>query len=268
MAKTKKDTRSVKRENLAVKNEKVVVANKRDLTAFYNPIMVVLLVVGSFFLGRLSLEVSNLKKGAAVPTAPTAAGTQQPEQTRPITVEAMKSLAKTFGMDENKFNQCLDGGTYAARVASEQKEGQDLGVSGTPSFFINGVMVVGAQPQATFETIIDAELKNGTAHLEAKKLGEDGKRNVMKYGVGPVKGASNAKIKIIEFTDFECPFCERSFPTVEAIMKKYEGKISLEYRSFPLPFHPLAQKAAEGALCANDQGKFWEMHDTMFGGTK
>ena len=68
----------------------------------------------------------------------------------------------------------------------------------------------------------------------------------------------------MEYTDFECPFCERAFSTIEALMKKYEGKISLEYRSFPLPFHPLAPKAAEGALCAGDQGKFWEMHDAMF----
>lgn len=241
---------------------------KSGITSFYNPLLVVLLIVGAFYLGRLSLEVANLKKEKSAP-APVAAGVAQPtEAQRPIDVPSMKALAKTLGMDENKFNQCLDDGTYASRVASEQKEGQNFGISGTPSFLINGLLVVGAQPATTFESIIDAELKNGTGNVAAKATGGDGVRNKVAYGTGPVKGASNAKVKMVEFTDFECPFCERAFPTIEGLLTKYEGKISLEYKSFPLPFHPLAQKAAEGALCANDQGKFWEMHDTMFTASK
>lgn len=271
MAKTKKDIKLVKNaervEDMGEMNNASYSPARGGMSSAYNPIMVFLLIVGAFFLGRLSLEVSNLKAEKGSPT-PVAGTQQQTQPQRPLEVSQLKDLAKTLGMDSGKFDQCLDDGTYADRVASETKEGQGLGVSGTPSFFINGVMVVGAQPQSTFETIIDAELKNGTGHLEAKKLGEDGKRNTMNYGAGPVKGAANAKIKIIEYTDFECPFCERAFPTVEAILKKYEGKISLEYRSFPLPFHPLAEKAAEAALCANDQGKFWEMHDNIFAPAK
>jgi len=265
MVKVKKVSKNTDRADFAVDYQPPV---RRDLTSIYSPLLVVLLVVASFFLGRLSLEVSNLKKGKTQVPVAAEPGTAQQEPQRPISVSAMKELAKSLGLDSGKFDSCLDGGTYASRVSNEMKEGQDLGVSGTPSFFINGVMLVGAQPQSTFETIIEAELKNGTGDAEAKKLGEDGVRKKVKYGVGPVKGVSNAKIKIMEFTDFECPFCERAFPTVEALMKKYEGKISLEYRSYPLPFHPLAAKAAEGALCAGDQGKFWEMHDAMFAPAK
>jgi protein-disulfide isomerase len=265
MAKVKKVSKNTDRSDFAVDYQPPV---KRDFSALYSPILVVLLIVASFFLGRLSLEVSNLKGGKAVAPTPVAPNAQPQEAQRPITAPAMKELAKKLGMDSGKFDSCLDNGTYAQRVSDELKEGQELGVSGTPSFFINGVMLVGAQPQSTFETIIEAELKNGTGDAEAKKLGEDGLRKKVSYGTGPIKGAANAKIKVMEFTDFECPFCERAFPTVEAIMKKYEGKISLEYRSYPLPFHPLAQKAAEGALCANDQGKFWEMRDAMFAASK
>lgn len=265
MAKVKKVSKNTDRSDFAVDYQPPV---KRDFSAMYSPVLVALLIVASFFLGRLSLEVSNLKAGKNTVAAPVAPGTQVQEAQRPITAPAMKELAKQLGMDSSKFDSCLDNGTYAQRVTDELKEGQELGVSGTPSFFINGVMLVGAQPQTTFEAIIEAELKNGTGDAEAKKLGEDGLRKKVNYGTGPIKGAANAKIKIMEFTDFECPFCERAFPTVEAIMKKYEGKISLEYRSYPLPFHPLAQKAAEGALCANDQGKFWEMHDSMFAASK
>lgn len=264
MAKVKKVSKNTNRSDFAVDYQLPV---KRDFSAMYSPLLVVLLIVASFFLGRLSLEVSNLKAGKNVAPAPTAAGTQQAAPTRKLDVPSLKELAKSLGADSN-FDSCVDSGKYAQRVSDELKEGQDLGVSGTPSFFINGVMLVGAQPQSAFEAIIEAELKNGTGDAEAKKLGEDGTRKKINYGTGPIKGANNAKIKIMEFTDFECPFCERAFPTVEALMKKYEGKISLEYRSYPLPFHPLAQKAAEAALCAGDQGKFWEMHDAMFAPAK
>lgn len=239
---------------------------KNNLSNVTTPIMVVLLIVGAFFLGRLSLEVSNLKKEKTAP-APTADAGQQAEPERKLDVPSLKEKAKSLGMNGD-FDKCLDDGKYADRVANETKEGQNLGVSGTPSFLINGLLVVGAQPQESFEKIIDAELKNGGGVAVAKELGEDGKRNKMNYGVGPVFGPKDAKIKIVEFTDFECPYCERALPTIQAVMKKYEGKISIEYKSFPLPFHANAQKAAEAALCANDQGKFWEMHDLLFASAK
>ena len=240
---------------------------KRDLNSYYAPLMVVLLIVASFFLGRLSLEVSNLKGGKGT-TAKTITETKEAPTESKLEVKNLKALAKDLGLDSGKFDSCLDNGTHAKKVTDEMTEGQNFGVSGTPTFFINGLRIVGAQPQTAFEAIIDAELKNGSGAEEAKKLGEDGVRNKIVYANGYVKGAKDAKIKIMEFTDFECPFCERAFPTVEAILKKYEGQISLEYRSYPLPFHPLAQKAAEAALCAGDQGKFWEMHDSMFAAAK
>lgn len=235
------------------------------LKQYYAPVMMALLVVASFFLGRLSLEVTYLKNGQG--TQAKAVGDSvvpTPEPARKLDVPSLKVHAKNLGLDSGTFDTCLDGGKYAQQVADEASFGQGLGVSGTPTFFINGLMIVGAQPQTSFEAIIDAELKNGGGAAEAKKLGEDGARKKITYGNGYVTGAKDAKIKIMEFTDFECPFCERAFPTIQALMQKYEGKISLEYRSYPLPFHPLAQKAAEAALCAGDQGKFWEMHDKLF----
>lgn len=235
---------------------------KSNISNLATPVMVLLLIVGSFFIGRLSLEVSNLKKDKVV--APVAAANdKQAAPERKLDVPSLKEKAKSLGMNGD-FDTCLDSGKYAERVASETKEGQNLGVSGTPSFLINGLLVVGAQPQASFEKVIDAELKNGGGAVVAKELGENGKRNKMNYGSGPVFGPKEARVKIVEFTDFECPYCERAFPILQSLMKKYEGKISLEYKSFPLSFHPSAQKAAEAALCAGEQGKFWEMHDNIF----
>ncbi|HKI85694.1 MAG TPA: thioredoxin domain-containing protein [Thermoanaerobaculia bacterium] len=81
----------------------------------------------------------------------------------------------------------------------------------------------------------------------------------------PAKGPKDAPIRIIEFSDFQCPFCGRIEPEIEKVLKTYGNKVRLVYRQFPLTqIHPFAQKAAEASLCAKAQGKFWEMHDAMF----
>src|SRR3990172_10280657 len=82
----------------------------------------------------------------------------------------------------------------------------------------------------------------------------------------PSKGPASAPVTIVEFSDFECPFCGGLFPTLKQIEKTYSDQVRLVYRQFPLTnIHPYAQKAAEASLCANDQQHFWEVHDSMFG---
>ena len=85
----------------------------------------------------------------------------------------------------------------------------------------------------------------------------------------PVLGSADAKISIIEFSDFQCPFCARAFEGAIADFKQSDyfknGEVNLIYKQFPLnSIHPFAQKAGEASLCANDQGKFWEYHDKLF----
>ncbi len=81
---------------------------------------------------------------------------------------------------------------------------------------------------------------------------------------GPARGPGDAKVTIVEFSDFQCPYCGQAFGTVEQLMQAYAGKVKLVFRQFPLPIHQQAEKAAEASLCAADQGKFWELHDMMF----
>lgn len=82
-----------------------------------------------------------------------------------------------------------------------------------------------------------------------------------------VKGDENAKITLIEYADFECPYCARAYQSLAALMPKYGKDVRLVYRHFPLTdMHPDAQPAAEASEAAGAEGKFWEMHDALFEG--
>jgi protein-disulfide isomerase len=80
----------------------------------------------------------------------------------------------------------------------------------------------------------------------------------------PVKGSEKAPVTIVEFSDYQCPYCSRAEQTVQEVLKKYGDKVRFVYRDYPLSFHPNAEGAAIASECAHEQGKFWEMHDAMF----
>lgn len=85
-------------------------------------------------------------------------------------------------------------------------------------------------------------------------------------GDAPFKGASDAKVTIVEFSDFQCPFCSKGAQVLSALEKKYGNKIKIAFKHYPLPFHAQARIAAEASMCANEQDSklFWKMHDAMF----
>jgi protein-disulfide isomerase len=232
-------------------------------------VMVLFLVGAAFMIGRLSFQVEQLRGGTVRQEVKEdrnlgeneAQVTAAPAK---LSVEKFKSLAKDMGLESSKFGQCLDEGKYAEKISKDLEYGADLGVTGTPTYFINGVMVVGARPQVDFEKVIDAEIKNGGGDKVVLSGSEKLERIKVQTGVGYVEGASQAKIKMVVFSEFECPYCGRAAPIEKALLEKYKGVLSMEFRHNPLPFHANAEKAAEAAECAGEQGKFWEMHDAIF----
>lgn len=102
-----------------------------------------------------------------------------------------------------------------------------------------------------------AEMKISLPTPEAMKVTFD-------YTGRPMKGKADAKVTIVEFSDFECPYCSRAVGPVEEILKAYPNDVKVYFMHFPLGFHKKAMPAAVAAQCANEQGKFWEFHDKMF----
>ena len=80
----------------------------------------------------------------------------------------------------------------------------------------------------------------------------------------PIQGPATAPVKLIEFADYECPYCQKVAADVKKLKEEYGDRIAVVYKDFPLPMHAHAQKAAEAARCAGVQGRFWDFHDQLF----
>lgn len=78
------------------------------------------------------------------------------------------------------------------------------------------------------------------------------------------QGPQNPPVTLVEFADYECPYCQKITPELQKLEKEYAGRLAIVYKDFPLPMHHTAEKAAEAARCAGEQGKFWEYHDVLF----
>jgi protein-disulfide isomerase len=79
----------------------------------------------------------------------------------------------------------------------------------------------------------------------------------------PVRGAADARVTLVEFADYECPYCQQIQPTLDRLEAEFKGKVAFAYKDMPLPMHPNAPKAAEATHCAEAQGKYWEFHDLL-----
>ncbi|MDP3941348.1 MAG: thioredoxin domain-containing protein [bacterium] len=222
-----------------------------------SPLWVILLVIFAFLLGMTTTKIQYLQQGGTTSALQNAqAGNTQGQQE--ITLDTVKGWAKDLRLDTNKFNQCIDQEKYKDLIDKDIADAITASAEATPTFYINGKRVVGAVPFAQFKTALDSAL-SGT---------DEGTKTEVALGHLPPLGKDTAPVTMIEFSDLQCPFCLRFFQdSFPQIKKEYidTGKVKFYYRQLPLiQLHPMAMSYAHATECANEQGKFWEMHDEIF----
>ena len=114
------------------------------------------------------------------------------------------------------------------------------------------------------QTVQEDFIKSLRAKYKTRILMDVARVAVAEAGSPSKGGPVGSPVTIIEFSDFQCPFCSRVNPSIDQAKATFGDKVRFVFRQFPLNIHPQAPKAAEASLCANEQGKFWEMHDALF----
>ncbi|HNW82158.1 MAG TPA: thioredoxin domain-containing protein [bacterium] len=194
--------------------------------------------------------------------------------------------AKELGLDMEKFEADRNSEEAGRILQDDMAMGSRFGVRGTPTLFINGHKIVGANVVKIEETLVaqiaegeklkakgvaniyEELTKNGLAkYIPPKRKPETIPQDIFKVEIpthSPVWGSTDADITVVLFDDFECPFCSRLFTTFEQLKKDYEGKLHIAFINYPLKFHKKAIPAAYAAIAAGKQGKFWEMYSALF----
>jgi protein-disulfide isomerase len=197
------------------------------------------------------------------------------QDTRALGEASLKGYAKKLGLDMAKFEADLESEAFKTQIDEDMELGSDVGVRGTPASFFNGRFVSGAWPKEDLETLVDEEMlkaerlvSQGTPAAKVyEKILESAKattKNIPVPDNAPSMGPKNAPVTMLIWSDFECPYCSKVVPIVQALEKKYSSQVRFVFRHLPLDFHKNAQKAAEASMAAHAQGKFWEMHDLLF----
>jgi protein-disulfide isomerase len=211
--------------------------------------------------------------------------------------DAYAKWAQQAGVgDVASYTAGIESHQWAFGVERGRREAGTLGASATPTLFINGIRVVGAQPLDTIQPQIDkaiaqadADVASGTPRerVYAKAAGdnfvavaekaadekETDTQTVFKVPTGksPARGPASALVTVIEFGDFQCPFTGRVEATLGALRARYGDKLRLVWKDNPLPFHPAAEPAAEAALevrAEKGDAAFWDAHDRLFAAQK
>jgi protein-disulfide isomerase len=193
--------------------------------------------------------------------------------------------AQEIGLNIPRYKKDFDDPKLKDQIKADQTLAGSVGADGTPTFFINGRQLVGAEPFASFKAIIDDEIKKADELLKKGTKPEDlytklSEQNAaaapaapvaapaekvdIDSGDAPAKGPKSAAVTIVEFSDFQCPYCSKVVPALKQVEEAYKNKVRIAFKHLPLSMHPFAQGAAEASMAAHDQGKFWEMHDKLF----
>jgi protein-disulfide isomerase len=214
-----------------------------------------------------------------------------------VTRAQVEDVALALGLDLGRFRQDLDQHRHRPRIAADADMAHALGAYSTPTFFVNGRPLVGAQPLSVFVQVVEEELARARALLArgtprarlydtilasarprgapldprqpepARRAAELDAARIYPVGLGlpgHVTGPETALLTVIVFSDFQCPYCARLQPALQALRREYGDRVRVVFRHLPLSFHPRAQLAAEAAVAAAMQGKLWDFHDRVF----
>lgn len=203
--------------------------------------------------------------------------------------DTLVRYAEEAGMDVKALTEDIATLSDAPSVTKDMRQARRLGVDSTPTFFINGRELSGAQPLEAFAAVIDDEVARAKrwaaegiapdqiyAHAIAEGFTKvefrQGRRGIDPDGVFPVPigdsptlGRATAPITIVSFSDFQCPFCVRGHETLTQVRKLYGDKVRVVHKHSPLPFHSYAFLAARASVAAQQQEKFWPFLEGLYG---
>ncbi len=214
---------------------------------------------------------------------------------RELSLEAYEGWAVEVGLTAQAFREAYVSKRFEPMVDADIDVAQQLGVQGTPNFRVNGIEISGAQPLEAFQAVIDAQLREAEALRAAgtpsaqlyvaltdknskavpappeKKAANEDDLTVWRVAVekdDPSQGPSDALVTIVQWSDYQCPFCRRVEGTLTQLRQNYPKDVRIVWKDNPLPFHPAAKPAAVlGRLVYERQGNaaFWKLHDSLFG---
>ncbi|WP_322795186.1 DsbA family protein [Tepidiforma sp.] len=226
-------------------------------------------------------DAANAPAAGGSAAAPGGASTPPPAS--PTTaarglLDTFLAYAASLQLEQQQLTACLNDQANVQLINSHLQRGSQLGVSGTPTFFINNKKLVGAQPTEVMLEIIEKELSSSPpTGLDAyspriQQLAASSPPAFEIVEARPdlagaaFEGNPNARVVIAEFSDFQCPFCRRwNETTLGEVRKRLGDDLALAFLHFPITqIHPNAGNASLLAICAGRQGKFWEMHDLLF----
>lgn len=234
----------------------------------------ILMFLAGFFVGSLWTE-NQLRKNGQLGSAGTGAaapvGEAGPARTE-LTRENFIKLAGEVGANKEAFSTCFDSNKHEAAITETMNQGSAAGITGTPGTIVvvNGVpkeIIIGAPPYAQLKTTIDKYLADPNA-APAATNGLIAEGYVAVGATDNVRGNKNASVVLVEYSDYECPFCYRFHPSMTQVMDEYGDKVAWVYRHFPLvSIHPSAMPSAVAAACVSElegNDAFWKFSDKLF----
>lgn len=270
-------------QSVKASNEENVVSI--DVQQLLTPVAIIvagMMISGTLFFSLRDTSPSSSRTLGATDTTTGTSGDTNVAVDADVSV-TLAGYAEEVGVDMDEYDKCV-AANDTSEVDADMAAGSSAGVTGTPGFVIGtlsddgnveGYRISGAYPFEDFKVILTA-LENGETPAPKYDFDQDGTLDAWPTSKtslddDPVKGdMDKAKFAIVEFSDFECPFCQRHFQqTYGSIVSEYvdTGKIVYAYRDFPLSFHPKAVPAAVAANCVLEQegvAAYFEMHDKIF----